>query len=71
MAPTNSVSPVSTNQGSSPRRLSVTSSETLSGVWPGVCSTPTMTLPASMTWLSRSGSNENFTRPGIALVQAV
>src|SRR4029453_5484993 len=35
-APTNSVSPVSTNHGSVPRRRSVPTRLPLSGLWPGV-----------------------------------
>lgn len=35
-APTNRVSPVSTNHGSVPRRRSVTTRQMLSRVWPGV-----------------------------------
>src|SRR5262249_35210068 len=55
-APTNSVSPVSTNQGSVPRRRSVTTRQMLSGVCPGVCRTSRRVLPSSVFWPSLSGS---------------
>ncbi|ODU00263.1 MAG: hypothetical protein ABS89_09270 [Thiobacillus sp. SCN 63-1177] len=54
--PTNRVSPVSTNHGVSARRLSVTTRQIESGVWPGVCSTSTKTLPTTMRWPSLSAS---------------
>src|SRR6266478_6120905 len=59
------VCPLSKNQGSGPRVLSVTKREMCSGVWPGVCNTRTCTLPRSRLSPSLTGKN-SYPAPQLA-----
>ena len=60
-APTNSVSPVKTSQGSSPRVVSVTSRQACAQACPGVDMASTRVLPSATSSPSRSGSKSNST----------
>src|SRR3954454_7035987 len=56
MSPTNSVSPVSTAQGSSERAVSMSANAVCSGRWPGVCSARTFSAPSPSSQPSSNGS---------------
>ena len=66
MSPTNSVSPVSTAHGSSPRAVSISANAVCSGRWPGVCSARTRTRPSSSSQPSSNGS-WSIVRPRVAV----
>ena len=55
-SPTNSVSPVSTAHGSSPRAVSVSAKQVCSGRWPGVCSARIRSVPSASSQPSSIGS---------------